>query len=295
MKISILTATYNRTKFLPKLYESIIKNANCGIEIEWLIMDDGSTDETKKEIQNLIAENKIVIKYFYQENSGKMTALNNLIEKTTGDLIVECDSDDFFTDGAFNSIEKAFNCNKDREDLYAICFLKYDLQGKNIGKEFVKKETTMFDLYFKEGENGEKALVFFSEIRKKYKYKIEHNERFSTEARLYHEMDLNYKIICYNEPIMLCEYQKDGYTKNIKKIFKENPFGYFEYFKEILQRDMKGVLFSKRLYAIKHYILFSVLTNQKVQIKQIKNISNKLLMICLYIPGRIKSNNYKNT
>ena len=52
MKISILTPTYNRAELLKRLYESIIQNSEYNIQIEWLIMDDGSTDDTKQLIQN---------------------------------------------------------------------------------------------------------------------------------------------------------------------------------------------------------------------------------------------------
>ena len=141
----------------------------------------------------------------------------------------------------------------------------------------------------KSGETGEKAIVFFANIRKQYYYKIENHEKFSTEARMYHEMDLKYKMKCINKPIMLCDYKEDGYTKNIKKIFKQNPYGHLAYFKEILeQHDMIGVPFKKRLYVMKHYILFSYLTKQYT-IRNIKNFSNKLLYILLFIPGIIKS------
>ena len=289
MKISILTATYNRASLLPRLYESIVNNVKDNIDIEWLIMDDGSTDNTKEIIQKFIEENnQLNIKYFFQENQGKMQAINNLIQYVQGDLIIECDSDDYFTNNAFEIIEKAYKENESNmENYYALCFLKYNQAGENMGKTFQKNCTTMFDLYFKEGEDGEKALVFNSKIRKQYKYELEDKEKFVTEARMFHKMDERYGIICINEPIMICEYQPSGYTKNINKQFIENPYGYFNYFKEILQKDMKGVLFKKRLYAIKHYILFSTLTNQKKIIKNIKGILNKLLVIILLIPGKI--------
>ena len=87
---------------------------------------------------------------------------------------------------------------------------------------------------------------------------------------------------------MICEYRKDGYSKNIKNSFKNYPFGYYEYFKEILMREMKGVTFKKRLYAVKHYILFSYLTKQ-YEYKNIKSIKNKILYFVLYIPGIIKA------
>lgn len=290
MKISVITPTYNRAELLKRLYKSLLENSQSEIEIEWLIMDDGSTDNTKQVIEKFKKENSpIEVKYYRQENQGKMSAINKLVEKTTGDLIIDCDDDDYFTSDAFDMIQKAWSKVKDEKDIYALCFLKYDQNGKNMGKEFKNNKTTMFDLYFKEGEDGEKALVFFSDIRKKYKHELEKNEKFITEARMYHKMDLENQIICINKPIMICEYQKEGYTKNIKEQFCQNPYGYYEYFKEILQKNMRGVTIKKRLYSIKHYILFKYLTKNKKGLENIKDKENKILYVFLYIPGIIKS------
>jgi len=288
LKISILTATYNRANLLSKLYESILNNLNKDINVEWLIMDDGSIDNTKDVVQKFIEQNKLEIKYFYQENQGKMQAINNLIVNAQGDLIIECDSDDYFTNDAFETITSVYKKNENKiQNFYAFAYLKYDQTGKNMGNNFKNETSKMFDLYFKEGENGEKALVFNTKIRKQYKYELENGERFITEARMFHKMDEKYNIICVNEPIMICEYQPEGYTKNIEKQFKENPYGYFKYFKEILQKHMKGISFKKRLYAIKHYILFATLTNQKIVIKDVNGLLEKVLIICLFIPGKL--------
>lgn len=289
MKISVLTPTYNRGQLLKRLYNSLEKNNNYGVEIEWLIMDDGSTDNSKQIIENF-ENNNITIKYYSQKNQGKMKALNELTKYATGELIIECDSDDYFTDDAFKIIKEEYNKNiENKEEAYALCFLKYDTNGENIGKKFNKKITTMFDLYFKDGENGEKALVFYSKIRKQYRHQLEHNERFITEARMYHQMDKKYKMICINKPIMICEYQKDGYTNNIKKQFIENPYGYYEYFKEIFEQNTKNISFKKRMYVIKHFILFTYLTQKRNAIKDVKGMYNKILYILLYVPGIIKS------
>jgi len=290
LKISILTATYNRANLLLRLYESIVNNLSEDIDVEWLIMDDGSTDETKIVVNEFILQNKLSIKYFLQENQGKMQAINNLMQYVESDLIIECDSDDYFTNNAFQIIKKEYEKNIEHmQEYYGLCFLKYDQAGTNMGQEFKYESTTMFDLYFKEGEDGEKALVFNSKIRQQYKYELENEERFVTEARMYHKMDEKYKIICINEPIMICEYQDEGYTNNIIKQFLENPYGYYEYFKEILKRDTKGITFKKRLYVIKHYILFCYLTKNKKSYKNIKEIRNKILYMFLYLPGIIKT------
>ena len=292
MKISVLTPTFNRADLLEKLYKSLVKNNEYIENIEWLIMDDGSKDNTKDVVGKFKEENKIEIKYYYQENQGKMVAINKLVEQATGDLIVDCDSDDYFTKDAFKIIKEEFKKYKEEKNIYGLCFLKYDQNGNNMGNNFKKEKTTMFDLYFKEGETGEKAIVFYSNIRKQYKHELENNERFVTEARMYHKLDEKYQMICVNKPIMICEYQEKGYTKNISKQFKENPNGYYKYFQEILKKDMKGVTLKKRLYAIKHYILFSYLIKSKNNLKKINGLTNKILYLILYIPGILKSKKF---
>lgn len=285
MKISILTPTYNREKLLERLYKSILKNLNYGLEVEWLIMDDGSIDGTEKLIEKYINENKFDIQYYSQENKGKMEAINNLMPYATGELIIECDSDDYFKDNAFLTIKNTYH--ELDEDTYALCYLKYDQNECNIGNLFKENETTMFDLYFKQGENGEKALVYNANIRKQYNYELEKDEKFVTEARMYHKMDLKYKIKCFNEPIMICEYQEGGYSNNIVEVFKKYPYGYYEYFKEMFDMNFSGIYFKKRLYILKHYILFSYLTKRsfKESISNVKGIFNKILFVAMYFPG----------
>ena len=75
MKISVLTPTYNRSNLLDNLYKSLIENLNYGVEIEWLIMDDGSTDNTQSVVENFIKQNKIDIKYFTRKIKGKWLQL----------------------------------------------------------------------------------------------------------------------------------------------------------------------------------------------------------------------------
>ena len=269
MKISVLTATYNRGKFLERIYNSLIRNMTSeteDVEVEWLIMDDGSTDNTKEVVEKFVKRKKIDVRYFYQENQGKMSAINSLAPNVTGELWIECDSDDYFTDDAFKIIQEAYKEHDNYDEaLYAMCFLKYDSKGNNMGNDFKNDMTTMFDLYFKEGETGEKALVFYTEIRKRFMHQLEHGEKFVTEARMYHQMDIGYQMFCVNKPIMICEYQEDGYTRNIMEQYEKYPFGYYKYFKEILDRDMTGVIIRKRLYAIKHFILSAYYMYKKIR------------------------------
>lgn len=291
MKLSILTATYNRGKFLKRLYESILNNLIDDVNVEWLIMDDGSTDDTNKIVLGFQPKKNFEIKFYKQKNQGKMNAINNLMEHITGELCIECDSDDFFVENALKIINNKYKIIQENKNLYALVFLKNEYKGKLSGNYFFNEniDTTMFDLYFKKNITGEKILIYNSNIRKKYKYLVEDGEKFCTEARLHHQMDQKYRIRCYNEVLIEGEYQADGYTSNMNKIFIENPKGFYEYFREILKLDMSNVILKKRIYVIKHYILFAYLSKAKIKLSDVNSIINKYLIIVMYIPGILKS------
>ena len=134
MKLSILTATYNRGEYLQKLYDSIKANLKYNLNCEWIIVDDGSNDDTKKYIKKFIDENIISIIYYYQKNNGKMSAINEAVKLASGSLMVDCDSDDYFVPDAFQKIEKNANRLLENENLYGMVFLKKENNGTISGK-----------------------------------------------------------------------------------------------------------------------------------------------------------------
>lgn len=124
MKLSILTATYNRANYLTKLYKSIVDNLCDNVEIEWLIMDDGSDDNTEEVVKRFLNTENLEIKFYKQENQGKMQALNNLINYVTGELLMDCDSDDYFVENAFKEIYNKKDVLLNDPKLYGLIFLK---------------------------------------------------------------------------------------------------------------------------------------------------------------------------
>lgn len=73
--LTILTPTYNRAYILPKLYASLVEQTNK--HFDWMVVDDGSTDNTEQLISEFIADGKINIVYIKQKNGGKHRALNS--------------------------------------------------------------------------------------------------------------------------------------------------------------------------------------------------------------------------
>lgn len=290
MTIAILTATYNRERELSKLYESLVKNYQYFQDFTWYIMDDGSSDNTETYIQSLEKENIIPIVYHKQVNQGKMQAINHLLPLVKEDIIVEMDSDDYFLEHALETIHKGYQALPEKNNVYGVVFYKI-LNGHPIKKmdDLEGKTMTLFDMHYKYGYDYDMAITFKADIRKRYPYELEHRERFITEARAYHKMDSDTDgLFIYGEDIMVCEYQTDGYTNNIKKMFMRYPYGYYQYFLELLNYKHHGILWKKRLYMVKHYILFSTLTKTGF-IKSVTNVHsfmNKVLVILLYLPGK---------
>lgn len=265
LKISVLTSTYNREKYLTRLYKSIVDNLNQNLIVEWIVIDDGSEDNTQILIKKFILEDKIDIKYIYQKNNGKMNAINKGVELASGDILIDCDSDDFFAKNAFDIIYKNVNKLFLDNNLYGLCFLKKKLNGEISGKKFKRDFmiSKMFDLYFKYDIKGEKILVFNTEIRKRYKHILENGEKFITEARMYHMMDNHYNVLCINEVIQIGDYLENGYTKKYEQIMRNNPIGYYKYFKEIINFGFEKIRFRKKLYILKNYVKFFFMAKRK--------------------------------
>lgn len=292
MRISVVTATYNREKELLKLYDSLKKNYETFKDFEWIVMDDGSKDNTKELFKKWIKEVNFKIDYHYNKNMGKQREINEAMQYITGDIVIEIDSDDYLVD---NGLEMVSNDYENIDDnVYGILY-KRVLGDKDTSMipELNNKVVTLFDIHNKYGYDFDMNLTFKADVRKKYFYKVEDGENFVTEARLYYELDQLYEGMLFKDvDLVYGEYMNEGYSKNINKIFKKYPRGYVEYFNECLTYINKGTKFKRVLYFIKHYILFSYLTGVK-KMDCIKNAKRfKGLVALLVIPGYIKSKKF---
>ena len=105
-KITVFTPTYNRAYIIEDLYRSLQRQTYR--DFEWLVVDDGSADNTKELFERWQQEyNPFPIRYVRQENGGKCRAINRGLELAEGRLFLNVDSDDYLTDDA---IEKILSC-----------------------------------------------------------------------------------------------------------------------------------------------------------------------------------------
>ena len=230
MKLSICTPTYNRAHYLQRIYESL-KCQTC-YDFEWIVVDDGSTDNTETVISNFIKqENPFNIIYLHKDNGGKHTALNYGVNHANGDLFLIVDSDDYLKN---NAVEVILSKTKDLSHEFAgIGFNKLFTDGKIVGSTFVGDFVDCTSLErVKYNINGDKAEVFFTSILKKYPFPVFENERFLPEAVVWNRIaNAGLKIRWYNLGIYYCEYQEDGLSMNTNVYSNFN--GYTLYIKEL--------------------------------------------------------------
>lgn len=258
--LTVFTPTYNRAHTLTRTYESL-KNQSCK-EFMWLIVDDGSQDNTREMVHEWQAqENGFEIEYIYKENGGMHTAHNTAYENIHTQLNTCIDSDDCLAEDAVAKLKNKWLQIKDKN--YAgIVGLDADLNGKVIGKKFPDglKETTLTG-YYAAGGSGDKKLVYRTDVVRKYpKYPEFAGEKYVGLNYLYLLIDQDYKLAVLNEVLCNVEYQPDGSSGTMLKQYRNNPKG-FAFLRRVY---MQYPTSKKRLFIdCIHYVSSCIFSGEK--------------------------------
>ena len=224
--LTVFTPAYNRAYTLHLCYESL-KRQSCK-DFIWLIIDDGSTDNTKELVHRWIAEDIIPIYYHYQENQGMHGAHNTAYKLNETELNVCIDSDDYMADDAVEKIITFWR--KYGSDKYAgIIGLDAAPDGTVIGTEMPAnvKESTLSELYACYKVKGDKKLVYRSEITRKCPpYPIFDGEKYCPLSYKYVLIDQMSPPLIMNEVLCYVEYLQDGSSLNMIRQYKHNPRGF---------------------------------------------------------------------
>lgn len=250
--ITVFTPTYNREKTLPRLYDSLCEQTS--FDFEWLIVDDGSTDNTQATVATFSSD-RFPIQYIKKENGGKHTAYNLALQYAEGEHFLCVDSDDFLASDAIESLCKAVSSK------FGICAYKATEAGKILSLTFPLglKETTSFDLYSKFNCSGEYTFVYPLHIARKVPFPVFPGESFITESVVFDQLDKLCKVRLLPKVITICEYQPDGLSARANELMKRSPAGYCLYF---MQRIDLVNSFPKRLLMAGKYQCFGILAHK---------------------------------
>lgn len=225
--VTVFTSVYNRKNIIGKLYQSLCKQIDKNFE--WIIVDDGSTDNVFELIQSWQMKTKeFSIRIKKVENGGKHRAINIGVTMALSDAFFIVDSDDFLPEDAILFINQHF---KEVGELYAgIAGLRYfysvktPIGGGPFFKSYIDATNLERDKY---GLCGDKAEVYKTSILKRYPFPEFEDESFLTEEVVWNRIAKDgFKIRWFNKNIYYCEYLKDGLTYQGKDIFIKNPKGW---------------------------------------------------------------------
>ena len=277
--LTVFTPAYNRAHTIGRTYESLCRQTSK--DFEWLVVDDGSSDNTRQLVEGWIAEGKIPIRYIYQENQG-MHGAHNTAYRNIHTLLNTCiDSDDYMPDDA---VEKILNCWQENgnDQLAGLIGLDVTQDGNVIGVPFPEgmKRTTLQGFY-EAGGSGDKKLVYRTDVITSYpEYPLFEGERYVGLGYKYMLIDQDYELAVLNEPLVIVEYQQDGSSFNMFKQYWRNPRGMAFYRKTemLLAHSLK-----RKLMVCTHYVSSSIISRNWRFIQE----SPKKLMTVMCIPSGV--------
>lgn len=281
--LTIFTPAYNRAHTLPRLYQSLKEQTSKNFK--WLIVDDGSVDETEQLVKSWQEqETAFAIGYIQQENQG-MHGAHNTAYKNIDTVLNTCiDSDDYAPLNAVALIEQTWS-QMDQEKYAGIIGLDENVQGDIIGSQFTTATTTLEGFYLN-GGTGDKKLVYRTVVMQSYpEYPLFEGERYVGLGYKYLLADQDWELVTINAPLVTVDYQVDGSSNTMMKQYRKHPKGFAFVRKSamVLSKSPK-----RRFIEAIHYVSASIFAKNVSFIQE----SPKKLLTIAAIPFGILLNFY---
>lgn len=224
--ITILTPTYNRASLLPRLFDSLLRQTNK--DFEWIVVDDGSTDDTREVVVNLKEKcgGAFPMGYVYKANGGKHMAINIGAERARGELLFIADSDDLLIDDALETVANSWHDISDDKSFAGIAGLDITMDtreviGSGLPQEHI--DCNAIDIRYRHHVTGDMKEVFRTEVLREFPFPEFAGERFCPEQLVWFRMARRYRLRYINKPIYIADYQPDGITAGITRARMRNP------------------------------------------------------------------------
>ncbi len=248
--LTVFTPAYNRADKLKRLYESLLGQTNGAFL--WLVVDDGSEDDTGELIHSFQREGKLEIRYTRQENGGKMRAHNLGVKLADTPLFVCLDSDDHFTKTAVDDILTLWAGNEDETLAGIVAHKGADEEHILYGAAFPKSGRSSLKGLYEAGFRGETTLVFRTELLKRFPFPEIEGEKYVPEDVAYDRIDEGHEYLISDKILTVCELVSEGLTDRVDDLREKNPTGWFIYY---YQRALSGKGLLGMKYAA-HYLRF---------------------------------------
>lgn len=302
--ITVFTPTYNRACTLPILFESLKKQDGLKkYEMEWIIVDDGSSDDTEEIVSGWIDDSPFPVRYYKKENEGKHIAINYGVKKASGKWFFIVDSDDYLSPDAITTV-MYYALQIDEDNSFAgVVGLRGNFKGETLSAWYGKDkktnadtnqdeyiDATALEYRYKYNIAGDRAEVIRTDLLKRYPFPQFENEKFLSESVMWYAVaNDGYRFRWFNRVIYYTEYRADGLTINIEEHYKKAWRGTCYFANQML--SYKGVPVKekiKRCSSYYRYGLYGKVSLTKL-IKECKSKTLTPLGIFIACLKRIKS------
>lgn len=258
--ITIFTPTYDREDTLKRLYKSL-KN-QTSLNFQWVIVDDGSKDETEELVKTFINEDILNIVYKKVKNGGKMRAINIGVSLATEEYFFIVDSDDYLDEKAVELIEEEIVTLPG--DFAGIVFRKVEVDKdgniKDIEESFGEDQidSNPIDIFYNKKILKDKAEIVRTSIMREFPFPEIEGEKFFPEGYIWNKIGENYNLRYIDKGIYYYMYLPDGYTRRFKDVLESNPKGFKKYYLYMLGKNIplrNKIKFFIRFLQSKYYEL----------------------------------------
>jgi glycosyltransferase involved in cell wall biosynthesis len=202
---TVFTPSFNRAQTLSRVYESLQRQTLRNFE--WLVMDDGSTDDTRQLITRWQAESNFPIRYIFQENQGKPAAFNHGVQQARGELFLTLDSDDGCVPEALERFKYHWDSipRLEKAKFSAVTVLCKDQKGDLVGDKFPRDvlDSDTIEVTFKYGVRGEKWGFQRTDVLKQFPFPSLPNAKFIPESIVWFALSRKYKTRYVNEALRI--------------------------------------------------------------------------------------------
>lgn len=247
--ITVLTPTYNRAHTLPRLYQSLCA-LSADVPFEWLVVDDGSKDQTVSLLEQWQGEKRLVLRWISQANGGKHVALNTGVALAQYPWTLIVDSDDALTVDALMHVKLAL---LHEERLIGVVFRKERFDGQLLGQVFTTPDVVEWHpTEAGESIQGDLAYVFSTDSLRANPFPVIKGERFFPELYVWNRIGDSGRLRYFlRQAIYRCEYLPDGLTASFMQCLRANPRGLAMYYLD--QRGRTRRWLNKLKYTIRYW------------------------------------------
>lgn len=288
--ITVLTPTYNRGILLQKLYESL-RSQECK-DFAWIIVDDGSTDDTSIRVGQMKQNADFPISYYKKENGGKHTALNYAYQFIETPLTFIVDSDDSLTADAISCVNAVYKSYKDENDLCGFSFLRGKPDGGYLSTSGVPQngmKESFVECRINRNIGGDMAEVWYTHCLKEYPFPEFKGEKFLGEDIVWVRMSEKYKMRFFNRIIYISDYLEDGLTNNRRKYNIKSPNGCVARAEVFLNSKVNMKI---RIKSMLQYQIYGKFAGRKSG-ELLSNSNEKILYCVLFLPSQLLYEKWK--